>query len=62
MTDQKEQAMAKFAPLLKAWLDEMQTPMYLDRMLAVAIDRHIKYQAHIRAGFSEPQAIDLCCK
>lgn len=58
----REEAAAKLAPLLKAWMDELTTPMYLDRMAVIAHDRMVKYRAHIKAGFSESQALELCAK
>lgn len=57
-----EEAAAKLAPILKAWMEEMQTPMYLDRMGLVAYDRMVKYRAHLKAGFTEAQALELCTK
>jgi len=60
MLDKNEKQLAVIAPLLKAWLEEMQTPMYHERIAVVAIDRLHKYRAHIKAGFTEAQALDLC--
>ena len=51
---------AIIAPMLKAWLEEMQTPMYHERIAVVAIDRLHKYRAHIKAGFTEAQSLELC--
>ena len=60
MFDKNEKQAAVIAPLLKAWMDEMKTPLYHERIAVVAIDRLNKYQAHIKAGFTEAQALELC--
>lgn len=60
MKDSAEQAAQKLAPLLKAWMAELSTPMYVDRMMVIATDRMVKYRAHIKAGFTEAQALELC--
>lgn len=58
--NKQEQFAAKLAPLLKAWMEELQTPMFIDRMNVMAMDRMVKYRAHIKAGFSEAQSLQLC--
>jgi len=58
--EKQEQAAAKIAPLLRECLDELKTPMYADRMKIMAMDRMAKYRAHIDAGFTEAQALELC--
>lgn len=50
----------KTAPLLKLFMEEMQMPMYHDRNNVIALDRMQKYKAHIRAWFTESQALELC--
>lgn len=60
MLDKDEKQAAIIAPMLKAWLEEMQTPMYHERIAVVAIDRLHKYRAHIKAGFTEAQSLELC--
>jgi hypothetical protein len=57
-----DEVAAKLAPLLKAWMQELQTPMFIDRMIVIAMDRMVKYRAHIKAGFTEAQALELCAK
>jgi hypothetical protein len=56
----QEKAAALIAPMLKAWAEEMQTPMYFDCAMLVANDRMVKYRAHIKAGFTEAQSLELC--
>ena len=58
--DKQEKMQAALAPLLKQWLEEMNTPMYTDRLNVMAMDRMAKYKANIRAGFTEAQALELC--
>lgn len=58
--DKQEKMQAALAPLLKQWLEEINTPMYIDRMNVVAMDRMAKFKAHIKAGFTEQQALELC--
>ena len=64
MTDpnKQEQLAAKLAPMLKAWMEELQTPMFIDRMNLIAMDRMVKYRAHLKAGFTEQQSLELCTK
>ena len=50
----------KLAPILAAWAEELTTPMFVERMSLVAMDRMVKYRAHIKAGFTDAQAIELC--
>ena len=58
--DKQEKIQAALAPLLKQWLEEINTPMYVDRINVIALDRMAKYKAHIKAGFTEAQALELC--
>lgn len=60
--NKQEQSAAQLAPLLKAWLEEMQTPMYADKQRLIAMDRFAKFKAHVQAGFSEAHALELCSK
>ena len=61
MSDQKqEQKAAHLAQLLRLALDEVKTPAFRVRMNLIASERMVKYQAHIRAGFTEAQALELC--
>jgi len=57
-----EEAAAKLAPLLKAGMQELSTPLFLDRINIIAMDRMVKYRAHIKAGFTEAQALERCTK
>ncbi len=52
----------ELAPLIALWMRELSSPFYHDKVLAIALDRMLKYKAHIRAGFTEAQALDLCSK
>lgn len=61
MSDQKqEQKAAHLAQLLRLALDEVKTPAFRVRMNLIASERMVKYQAHIRAGFTKAQALELC--
>ena len=53
---------AKLAPVLKEMLSKVNTPMYIDLVYALALERMAKYRAHIRAGFTDAQALELCAK
>lgn len=53
---------AKLAPMLKDLLSRVHTPLYLDLMYAVAMERAAKYRAHLKAGFTEAQSLELCAK
>ena len=37
----------------------MKTPAYFERNLVLALDRKNRYVAHIEAGFTEAQALEL---
>ena len=56
----EEQAQVKLAQLIGAAMAELTTPAYLQRMQFLARDRRTKYLAHIEAGFTEAQALELC--
>lgn len=59
-SEKREAEAAKIAPILRDMLERINTPMYLDLMNALAIERMAKYKAHIRAGFSPEQSLELC--
>lgn len=44
------------------WMREINTPLFQEKMLAIAMERMVKYKAHIKVGFTEAQALDLCSK
>jgi methyltransferase-like protein len=50
----------KMAPIVKHLMENLNRPVYLELMLAVALERMVKYRAHIKAGFTEDQALELC--
>ena len=56
----EEQEQVKLAQLIGAAMAELTTPAYLHRMQFLARDRRAKFLAHIEAGFTEAQALELC--
>jgi len=61
-SEKREAEAAKVAPALKEMLERVKTPMYIDMMTVIALERMVKYRAHINAGFTEQQALELCTK
>ena len=59
-SEKREAEAAKIAPMLREMLERINTPMYIDLANAVALERMAKYRAHIKAGFTEAQALELC--
>ena len=59
-SEKREAEAAKLAPVLRELLEKVHTPMYLDLVYALALERRAKYMAHIRAGFTEQQSLELC--
>ena len=58
--EKRESESAKLAPVIKDMFERLGTPMYVDLMYAVALERMVKYKAYIKAGFNEIQALELC--
>lgn len=61
-SEKREAEAAKLAPFIKDLLQKVHTPLYLDLMYAVALERAAKYRAHLKAGFTEAQSLELCAK
>ena len=55
-----EQQAAQAARALKRITEEMQSPVYFERNAVLALDRYHRFQAHIKVGFTEQQALELC--
>lgn len=53
---------ARAAKEIKEVLDRLNTQAYIDVQALVALERIKKYRAHIRAGFTEAQSLELCTK
>lgn len=56
----EEQAQVKLAQLIGQGLANLTKPVFLDALRFVAKERRAKYIAHIEAGFTEDQALELC--
>lgn len=56
----EEQDAVKLAQVIKEWTMRIVSPGYREMRRVEAHDRRIKYLAHIEAGFSEAQALQLC--
>lgn len=54
-----EQNAAKVAQLIRAGMEEMQTPAYRERLRFIAADKFAIYQSFLTAGFTEAQALAL---
>lgn len=59
-TPSRDEAAEKMAPILKEAFENLQRPYYLDLWRVTALERRVKFQAHIAAGFTEAQALELC--
>jgi hypothetical protein len=59
-SEKRESEAAKIAPMIRDLHQRINTPMYINLMNALASERMAKYRAHIKAGFTEAQALDLC--
>lgn len=59
-TDKQEQEAARAAQFIKEQTERIGAPMYSDLMKLVATGRMIRFKAHIEAGFTEAQALELC--
>jgi len=55
----KEQQAVKLAQLLRAWAEELLSPAFRERQRLIAQERRIRCLAHIEAGFTEAQALEL---
>lgn len=58
--DKDEKDAVKLAQIVKEWALRIASPGYLEMRRVEAQDRRIKYLAHIEAGFTEAQALQLC--
>lgn len=47
------------AQLLKLITDNMQSATYKERNAVLALDRFYRFQAHVKVGFTEKQALEL---
>lgn len=54
-----EQQAAQMAVLIKRMADDLQTPAYMERNAVLALDRFYRFQAHVKVGFTEQQALEL---
>jgi hypothetical protein len=54
-----EKNAAKAAQLIKAAMEEMNTPAYRERLYFLARDYHNRYVSFVAAGFTEAQALAL---
>ena len=59
-TDKQEQETARAAQFIKAQVEQMAAPMYAEMVKMIATGRMIRFKAHIDAGFTEAQALELC--
>lgn len=56
----QEQQAVKLAQALRMWAEELLSPAYRERQRLIAQDRRIRFLAHLEAGFTEAQALELC--
>ena len=56
----RDEAAEKLAPLVKQMFENLSKPFYLEMISVNALERMVKYKAHIKAGFTEAQALELC--
>lgn len=56
----EEQEAVKLAQMVREWSIRLVSPAYSDAQKLIAQERRVRYLAHIDAGFSESQALDLC--
>ena len=48
------------AQALRAWAEQLLSPAHREQQRLIAQERRIRYLAHIEAGFTEAQALELC--
>lgn len=58
-SDQDSRAV-KLAQALRAWAEQLLSPAHREQQRLIAQERRIRYLAHIEAGFTEAQALELC--
>lgn len=58
--EKEEQDAVKIAQLLKDMAMRLVSPSYREMRRLEAQERRIKFLAHIEAGFTEAQALQLC--
>lgn len=58
--EKEEQDAVKMAQLLKKMAMRLVSPSYREMRRLEAQERRIKFLAHIEAGFTEAQALQLC--
>lgn len=57
---EQEGRAVRLAQALRTWAEELLSPAHRERQRLIAQERRIRYLAHIDAGFTEAQALELC--
>lgn len=58
--DKQEQDAVRVAQFIKVQTEHMAAPMFVELMKMIAAGRMIRFKAHLEAGFTEAQALELC--